>query len=159
MNEPEVEYLAFAVHLAQNHRFTSLGYIISTFPTKSPANLSDFTLYFDLKFSSHRPRKHPSHPRDRKHHKNALQTSRPAPSHRRMQTLRLRRRSPLGSPKVTSFCSHHPFPPIKQLTFHLRYWHQAYSLFQYYDDDIRLTDDAWFGSWVQVPHARFLFWS
>lgn len=26
-----------------------------------------------------------------------------------------------------------------------RYWHQAYSLFQYYDDDIRLTDDAWFG--------------
>ena len=27
----------------------------------------------------------------------------------------------------------------------LRYWHQRYSIFQYYDYDIRMTNDAWFG--------------
>lgn len=26
-----------------------------------------------------------------------------------------------------------------------RYWHQRYSIFNFYDYDIRLTDDAWFG--------------
>ncbi len=26
-----------------------------------------------------------------------------------------------------------------------RYWHQRYSIFYFYDYDIRLTDDAWFG--------------
>ncbi|TPX15391.1 uncharacterized protein E0L32_004371 [Thyridium curvatum] len=26
-----------------------------------------------------------------------------------------------------------------------RYWHQRYSIFSYYDDDVQLTDDAWFG--------------
>ncbi|KAK3394729.1 RNA cap guanine-N2 methyltransferase-domain-containing protein [Podospora didyma] len=26
-----------------------------------------------------------------------------------------------------------------------KYWHQRYSIFQYYDYDIRMTDDAWFG--------------
>ena len=31
------------------------------------------------------------------------------------------------------------------LTIRRRYWHQRYSIFSAYDDDIRLTDDAWFG--------------
>jgi trimethylguanosine synthase len=31
------------------------------------------------------------------------------------------------------------------LTLNPRYWHQRYSIFNFYDYDVYLTDDAWFG--------------
>jgi len=40
---------------------------------------------------------------------------------------------------------HHPLSPSRKLTVDFRYWHQRYNIFQYYDYDVRLTDDAWFG--------------
>ncbi|OIW35145.1 hypothetical protein CONLIGDRAFT_676086 [Coniochaeta ligniaria NRRL 30616] len=45
---------------------------------------------------------------------------------------------------LTDECKH--YDSVDEVPWDLqKYWHQAYSLFQYYDDDIRLTDDAWFG--------------
>jgi trimethylguanosine synthase len=34
---------------------------------------------------------------------------------------------------------------IHILTPKPRYWYQRYSIFNFYDYDVRLTDDAWFG--------------
>jgi trimethylguanosine synthase len=36
----------------------------------------------------------------------------------------------------------------------VRYWHQRYSIFNFYDYDIRLTDDAWFGV-TPEPVAKY----
>ncbi|KAB5580635.1 RNA cap guanine-N2 methyltransferase-domain-containing protein [Coniochaeta sp. 2T2.1] len=45
---------------------------------------------------------------------------------------------------LTNECKHYDY--VEEVPWDLqKYWHQAYSLFQYYDDDVRLTDDAWFG--------------
>lgn len=37
------------------------------------------------------------------------------------------------------------FNSLHILTLNSRYWHQRYSIFNFYDYDIRLTHDAWFG--------------
>ncbi|KAK4165661.1 RNA cap guanine-N2 methyltransferase-domain-containing protein [Cladorrhinum sp. PSN259] len=45
---------------------------------------------------------------------------------------------------LTNKCHH--YDEISEVPKHLqKYWYQRYSIFQYYDYDIRLTDDAWFG--------------
>jgi trimethylguanosine synthase len=44
----------------------------------------------------------------------------------------------------TPFSSNAHTYPTRHANF-VRYWHQRYSLFNFYDYDIRLTDDAWFG--------------
>ncbi|KAK4145474.1 RNA cap guanine-N2 methyltransferase-domain-containing protein [Dichotomopilus funicola] len=49
-----------------------------------------------------------------------------------------------GTLPLTDECRHYDdladVPPQLQ-----KYWHQRYSLFNFYDYDIRFTDDAWFG--------------
>ncbi|ROV99943.1 hypothetical protein VMCG_06292 [Cytospora schulzeri] len=53
---------------------------------------------------------------------------------------------------LTKECKHYyssyEMPEILQ-----KYWHQRYNLWEYYDDDIYMTDDAWFGVTAE-PIAR-----
>ncbi|KAK3329611.1 RNA cap guanine-N2 methyltransferase-domain-containing protein [Apodospora peruviana] len=45
---------------------------------------------------------------------------------------------------LTDECHH--YDDIGEVPWDIqKYWHQRYSIFQYYDYDVRLTDDAWFG--------------
>ncbi|KAL2022798.1 hypothetical protein VTK56DRAFT_4614 [Thermocarpiscus australiensis] len=45
---------------------------------------------------------------------------------------------------LTEECRH--YSSISEVPWDLqKYWHQRYSIFSFYDYDIRLTDDAWFG--------------
>ncbi|KAJ9157303.1 hypothetical protein NKR23_g635 [Pleurostoma richardsiae] len=45
---------------------------------------------------------------------------------------------------LTAACKH--YSRIGEVPWDIqKYWHQRYSIFSYYDYDIRLTDDAWFG--------------
>ncbi|KAL2255728.1 hypothetical protein VTK26DRAFT_2802 [Humicola hyalothermophila] len=45
---------------------------------------------------------------------------------------------------LTEKCRH--YEDISEVPHELqKYFHQRYSIFNFYDYDIRLTDDAWFG--------------
>ncbi|KAK3906930.1 RNA cap guanine-N2 methyltransferase-domain-containing protein [Staphylotrichum tortipilum] len=49
-----------------------------------------------------------------------------------------------GQLPLTEQCQH--YDDLDDVPSHLqKYWHQRYSIFYFYDYDIRLTDDAWFG--------------
>ncbi|KAK4152432.1 RNA cap guanine-N2 methyltransferase-domain-containing protein [Chaetomidium leptoderma] len=49
-----------------------------------------------------------------------------------------------GALPLTEKCHH--YDDINEVPWDLqKYWHQRYSIFNFYDYDIRLTDDAWFG--------------
>ncbi|KAL2148246.1 hypothetical protein VTH82DRAFT_2477 [Thermothelomyces myriococcoides] len=49
-----------------------------------------------------------------------------------------------GALPLTDECHH--YNDVREVPWELKkYWHQRYSIFSYYDYDIRLTDDAWFG--------------
>ncbi|EAQ92713.1 hypothetical protein CHGG_00948 [Chaetomium globosum CBS 148.51] len=49
-----------------------------------------------------------------------------------------------GALPLTEKCHH--YDHISEVPWELqKYWHQRYSIFHFYDYDIRLTDDAWFG--------------
>ncbi|KAK3300967.1 RNA cap guanine-N2 methyltransferase-domain-containing protein [Chaetomium fimeti] len=49
-----------------------------------------------------------------------------------------------GTLPLTEKCQH--YDHISEVPWELqKYWHQRYSIFNFYDYDIRLTDDAWFG--------------
>ncbi|KAL2140242.1 hypothetical protein VTI28DRAFT_4056 [Corynascus sepedonium] len=49
-----------------------------------------------------------------------------------------------GTLPLTENCHH--YDDVSEVPWELqKYWHQRYSIFNFYDYDIRLTDDAWFG--------------
>ncbi|KAK4105297.1 hypothetical protein N658DRAFT_416111 [Parathielavia hyrcaniae] len=49
-----------------------------------------------------------------------------------------------GTLPLTERCHH--YEDINEVHLDLaKYWHQRYSIFNFYDYDIRMTDDAWFG--------------
>ncbi|AEO53998.1 hypothetical protein MYCTH_2296014 [Thermothelomyces thermophilus ATCC 42464] len=49
-----------------------------------------------------------------------------------------------GTLPLTDECHH--YDDVREVPWELKkYWHQRYSIFTYYDYNIRLTDDAWFG--------------
>ncbi|KAH8890998.1 hypothetical protein GQ53DRAFT_806949 [Thozetella sp. PMI_491] len=53
---------------------------------------------------------------------------------------------------LTDECQHYDY--LEDVPWDIqKYWHQRYSIFQYYDYDIRMTDDAWFGV-TPEPVAR-----
>ncbi|KAK0731575.1 RNA cap guanine-N2 methyltransferase-domain-containing protein [Lasiosphaeris hirsuta] len=57
---------------------------------------------------------------------------------------------------LTSTCHH--YDDLSEVPWDLqKYWHQRYSIFQHYDYDIRLTDDAWFGV-TPEPVAAQIAW-